>query len=382
MKLKFFWLIFLGFCIASIGLFLYSYTQVDLNLTLSQVSIWQKIQKSFQYIGYYQRPLSTWWYIGILFLFYSCYISILIFIKKHVLTIRQLWYVILTVTMLLVFSYPAFSYDIFNYMFDAKTVLVYHKIPYTVTPLQFTGVEPWLSFLHWTHIPSVYGPFWIFLTLSPYLLGFGYFLLILWNTKILMASFYLLAVWAIGAILERIDKENKSMGMAMFALNPLVLIESLVNGHNDIVMMAFVLMAFFFYIKKNHVVSFFFLSLSIATKLITGVMLPLYMLRRWRPDIAALFMMSGLVGFLLIAHREIQPWYWLWVMPFIALLPRRFDFAILSSGVSLGLLLRYAPFLYFGHWNTPVPLIKDMAMFVAVGTGFLIVGILHVLKHR
>lgn len=196
-----------------------------------------------------------------------------------------------------------------------------------------------------------------------------------------MASFYLLAVWAIGAILERIDKENKSIGMAMFALNPLVLIESLVNGHNDIVMMAFALMAFFFFIKKNRVVSFFFLASSIATKLVTAMLFPLYVLQ-WRRGVALLLMMSGLMGFLLITHREIQPWYWLWVMPFIALLPRRFDFAILSGGVSLGLLLRYAPFLYFGHWNPPVPLIKDMTTFAAVGAGFLVVGILHALKYR
>ncbi len=381
MKSRLFWLIFSGFCIASLGLLLYSYTQVDLNLTLSQVNIWQKIQKSFQYIGYYQRPLSTLLYLGILFLFYSLYFLILVYAKRYHLHVRQLWNLVLTITLLLVFSYPAFSYDIFNYMFDAKTVLVYHKIPYTVTPLQFTGVEPWLSFLHWTHIPSVYGPFWIFFTLFPYLLGFGYFLLMLWNTKILMASFYLLAVWAIGAILERIDKENKSIGMAMFALNPLVLIESLVNGHNDIVMMAFALMAFFFFIKKNRVVSFFFLASSIATKLVTAMLFPLYVLQ-WRRGVALLLMMSGLMGFLLITHREIQPWYWLWVMPFIALLPRRFDFAILSGGVSLGLLLRYAPFLYFGHWNPPVPLIKDMTTFAAVGAGFLVVGILHALKYR
>ena len=308
MKSRLFWLIFSGFCIASLGLLLYSYTQVDLNLTLSQVNIWQKIQKSFQYIGYYQRPLSTLLYLGILFLFYSLYFLILVYAKRYHLHVRQLWNLVLTITLLLVFSYPAFSYDIFNYMFDAKTVLVYHKIPYTVTPLQFTGVEPWLSFLHWTHIPSVYGPFWIFFTLFPYLLGFGYFLLMLWNTKILMASFYLLAVWAIGAILERIDKENKSIGMAMFALNPLVLIESLVNGHNDIVMMAFALMAFFFFIKKNRVVSFFFLASSIATKLVTAMLFPLYVLQ-WRRGVALLLMMSGLMGFLLITHREIQPWY-------------------------------------------------------------------------
>ena len=49
-------------------LFLYSFTQVDLNLTLSQFSLWQIAQKFFQHIGYFNRPLSTSFYIIIVLL--------------------------------------------------------------------------------------------------------------------------------------------------------------------------------------------------------------------------------------------------------------------------------------------------------------------------
>ena len=58
-----------GYMAAAIALFLYSYTQVDLNLTLSTVNIWQYIQKAFQYIGYYERTFSTLIYLGILAIF-------------------------------------------------------------------------------------------------------------------------------------------------------------------------------------------------------------------------------------------------------------------------------------------------------------------------
>ncbi len=375
-----FFFILIGYLVTSLTLFFYSYTQVDLSLTLSQISVWQTIQKSFQYIGYYQRPLSTWLYLAILLLLYSFYGFLLLAVKKKRINVHQLWKIIFVVAVILTFSYPAFSYDIFNYMFDAKTVLVYHKIPYMVIPQQFTGVEPWLSFLHWTHVPSIFSPFWIVLTLLPYLLGFGYFLLILWNIKILLAFCYLLSVWAIGAILRSVEKGYDVMGMAIFALNPLIIIESLVSGHNDVVMMAFALVAFVFSINKNVFGSFFFLATSIATKLVTAMLLPLYVLQ-WRRGVALLLMTGGLVGFLSFTHREIQPWYWLWVMPFIAILPRRFNLVILSGGVSLGLLLRYAPFLYFGHWNPPVPFIKDGATFISIGGAFLVVGILQALKH-
>ena len=52
-------LLYAGYIVVSICLFLYSYTQVDLNLTLSRASTVQTIQKAFQYIGFYNRPVST-----------------------------------------------------------------------------------------------------------------------------------------------------------------------------------------------------------------------------------------------------------------------------------------------------------------------------------
>lgn len=52
--------------LSAILIFLYSFTQVDLSLTLSQASIFQQVQKSFQYIGWFNRPLSTYLFLGLL----------------------------------------------------------------------------------------------------------------------------------------------------------------------------------------------------------------------------------------------------------------------------------------------------------------------------
>ena len=43
----------IGYLLTIVGLFFYSFTQVDLNLTLSEWSVWQVIQKYFQHIGYF-----------------------------------------------------------------------------------------------------------------------------------------------------------------------------------------------------------------------------------------------------------------------------------------------------------------------------------------
>ena len=258
---------------------------------------------------------------------------------------------------ILVLSYPAFSADMFNYMFTAKTIVVYHKNPYVVLPIQFSGVEPWIMFMRWIHLPSAYTPVWIALTLVPYLLGFGYFLLIMWNMKLLVAGFYFATIWGVGKILERVEGGNKVLGMAILGLNPLILIESLVSAHNDIAMMALAVFAMYMFILNKRFSSWIFLALSAAMKLITVFLVPVFFLG-FRRRIALMAMGAGLIVVLVQPNREFLPWYFVWIIPFVALLPDKPILTVVASGFSLGLLLRYAPYLYLGHWDAPVPEVK------------------------
>ncbi len=354
------------YVIASVFLFLYSYTQVDLSLTLSRMSVFQTLEKTFQYVGWYQRPLATALFILLVVLFFSLYWAALR--RKNL----QIWKIIIPMAVILLFSYPAFSYDIFNYMFDAKTVLVYHKLPYSVIPLAFSGVEPWLSFMRWTHIPSVFSPFWILLTLPFYLLGFGYFLGILWSFKLLAVVAYLATSFFIYKILADLDREHAVRGVAVFALNPLVIFESLVSAHNDIVMMAFAMGSYYAYIHRKRLASFVVLSASIATKIMTVSLVPVF-LAGWQRTWALGATLIGFVAFLLVTGREIQPWYMIWFLPWVALLPRAKRLTMISIGVSMGFLLRYAPYLYTGGYNPPVPAVEAWLVIIptALAVGFL-----------
>ena len=370
-------MLFVGYVIASIALFLYSYTQVDLSLTLSSAGFLQTIQKAFQYIGFYERPLSTTLYFLVIVFWFGLYAWSLGLAAKGKLTIPDVWKIVGLVTLLLVFSYPAFSYDLFNYVFTAKTVLVYHKNPYEIIPLQFAGIDPLVSIMRWTHLPSAYTPLWITLTLPAYLLGFGKFFLIVWNLKILVAFFYLLAVKGVSKVLERVEPKHAVLGTAIFALNPLVIIESLVSAHNDIAMMAMAVWAIVLLLGKKHKTSWALLSLSVAIKLMTITLVPVILLihqkavdwRKWS------FLAMG-VGFLLVlSQREPLPWYWVWFMPFIAFYPSKGWLVSLAGWYSFALLLRYAPYLYYGNWNAPVPILKWWVTLVPVGISLLILGV-------
>lgn len=348
--------IYIGYVILSIALLLFSYTQVDLNLTLSRSSIVQTIEKAFQYVGFYQRPLSTAMYIGILGLLFTVYYVLLAAIKKNVVIIKDVWKLIFIVVAILIFSYPAaFSYDFFNYMFTAKTVLVYHQNPYVVTPLLFSAIDPWTNFMRWTHLTTAYAPLWIGMTLVPYIIGLGYFVPTLLMMKIMIASFYLLACWAI-------DKSTKSTySLAYFALNPLIIIETLVSGHNDIVLVAFAMIA----VMEQ---SWFWLSMSIAAKTMTLALIPVMVLKRNRYwMLVAMLVALGLV----LVKREFLPWYWVWIIPFIALISENGTWTRFATIISFGLLVSYAPYLYFGDYGVTEQLWKTGIIWTGVGIGVL-----------
>ncbi len=356
--------VIIGYIISVIALFLYSYTQVDLNLTLSRASIVQSLQKSFQYIGFYNRPLSTFAYIGIVSLFYLLYFQVLSLVKNKSINRNKIWKIIYILVVVLIFSYPAFlSYDFFNYMFTAKTILVYHKNPYEIIPLMFAGIDPWLNFMRWTHLSTAYAPLWIFFSLIPYLLGFGYFILIMVNMKLLVALFYLLACKMIEKILSREKPTEAAFGLALFALNPLIIVETLVSSHNDIVLSAFVLVSLWYLQKRDMISALFWLSMSIASKLMTIMLVPLYMLKK-RTSWMLVAMIVGLV--IVILKREFLPWYLVWVMPFVALEPSQKGMYIAFSILSCGLLLSYVPYLYIGSFTPYGQQVKTTIIIVSI----------------
>jgi len=366
------------YALIGVVFFCYSYTQVDLGMTLSQVSVWQNIQTWFQRIGYFERPLSTGLFLSILGVLFALYGMTLKCTYEKKLSMREVWMIIAAITITTCLSYPAFSYDFFNYLFTAKTVLVYHKNPYAVVPLQFTGIDPWLAFMHWTHLPSAYTPLWIGITIIPYFFGFGYFLPLMWNLKILIGLAYVFTAIGIGRILEREDKNLMTVGVAAFALNPLIIIECLVSPHNDILMMALVIWAIVLYKNKQKLASWILLSLSIAMKLMTIFLIPAFFVG-WKRRVSLSLISIGFIAVLF--QRDVLSWYWVWVMPFIALVPDMKPLVVVSAGISMGLLLRYAPFLYLGHWNDPVPMIKLWVTLIPIATSLVIAGLM-VLKTR
>ena len=361
----------IGYLLIALGLFFYSFTQIDLGLTLSQTPIWQIADKFFKNIGYFNRPLSASIFTVITLLLFTFYLLILKGISKKEISKKTIWTLIIAVTVILAFSYNAFSYDLFNYIFDAKIITHYHQSPYLHKAFDYMG-DPMLSFMHWTQRLYPYGPVWLGLTVPLSFIGLQYFLPTFFLFKILISMTFLGTVFFIGKILREISAKDELLGVAFFALNPLVIMESLVSAHNDIVMMFFAIWALYLLTNIKYVrsTSLFILSVGVkfATLLLTPVFVLIFFLQKQKKNInwekIILLMIVLMIGAVIVAtlRTTFQPWYLLYVLPFAALLPGKYYVVIPTVIISFFAAFQYLPFLYLGNWNPPVPSILFWVM--------------------
>jgi len=347
------------------GLFLYSFTQIDLSLTFSRVPFLRNLITSFQYIGYFNRPLSSYLYVGLLI---SLFVFYFYFIKNAIgkkLSKKSVWKLIIMMSTILVFSYNAFSYDIFNYIFDAKIVTYYQQNPYLHKALDFPG-DPMLSFMRWTHRVYPYGPVWLGLTIPFSYLGFNFFLPTFFLFKILIGTSFIGSVYFIGKIFQKISPEKELFGLIFFGLNPLIIIESLVSGHLDIVMVFFLLWAFYNLVNKKYLFALILLLISIGIKFATIFLIPVFVLvfalqsTKKSIDWKFIFQLMTLLGIVTVFIASVysgnfQPWYLILPLSVAVFISKSYYIFIPTIIISFFALLNYVPYLYLGNWDKPVP---------------------------
>jgi hypothetical protein len=367
------------FFVSILSLFFYSFTQIDLSLTFSRASFLQDIQKVFQYVGWFNRPLSAGLFVGILTLLFGTYIYSMHLVRLKKLHARDVLILTCTTAMILLVAYNAFSYDLFNYIFDAKIVTHYNQNPYEHKALDFP-TDPMLSFMRWTHRTYPYGPLWLGLTIPLSYIGMQYFAPTLLLFKLLAILSYIGSVFLIGRTLRIVKPEYEALGMAFFAFNPLVIIESLVSAHNDIVMLFFALLSIYLLVKKQVISSYVLFLVSIGIKFATGILLPLFAwityatMRKKKIKWDVIFLLMTLLlsaAVILASYRTtFQPWYMLYFLMPTALLAEKKYIVIPAIILSVTALCNYLPFLYTGNWDPPIPqlllFLNTIAFFLSV----------------
>ncbi len=202
----------------------------------------------------------------------------------------------LTLAAVSLLSYPLTAIDLFIYAIRTRGWALHGLNPLSTAPEQLPAADPWLGLAaEWIDAASPYGPAWEWLSLAAFQLSGGGFLSQLLTLKVVAALAYLGCVWLVYQSLQVIRPEWAIAGTIAFAWNPLVLLESVQNGHNDIIM-AFFLMGAVWVVSLLHhpptghqplgrsgslllpLTSCLLLALSILVKFITVLVAPFLLL--------------------------------------------------------------------------------------------------------
>ncbi len=276
---------------------------------------------------------------------------------------------IVLVAGILLFAYPMFTYDLFNYILTAKITFFWHENPYVVMPIEIPN-DPNLLFTRATNKLALYGPTWIASTALPSLAGFG-------NVWLSLVAFKLLSTFWFGMMLWLIWRMTKNWwNVVFFGLNPLVISEILINGHNDVAMMVLAIAGLSLARKKgtgNLVVGIASFVASVFVKGATVVLTPLFFLnwpneKLWR---AGFWLMFGV--FLLTPLREeLYPWYAAWFLAFAALLPKEKAQFVhgFSIALSMGLVFRHLPYIVTHEYGGSGPLWRMLSTAIPVAIFF------------
>ena len=377
-KENFFRYTVVAFLLTLLALVVYSYSQIDLNLTLTAFAPYQRVQRSLIELGYFQRPLSTIIFVLLVSLLFVFELYFIRLIRRGAMGASDALKLTLVTGVILAASYPAFSHDIFNYIFDARLWITHGVEPWRYTALDFPADE-WTRFMHWTHRTYPYGPFWLPLTIPFYLLGMGKFTLTLFWFKLLGLTAYLVIAKLIQKILMITDPKHAALGTVLYCLNPLILIESLVSAHIDTTMTAFLLLSIYLALtQRRKFVSFLLLVISGGIKFITAAAIPVWLwwMTKSKKTTEAVTLMLAAVVLATIAafvSREILPWYVIPVLALSSLLPRQVDLKILNIALSLGLLLRYTPFLLRGDYSPWVESTRNLLTGIPIALAVVVI---------
>jgi hypothetical protein len=217
---------------------------------------------------------------------------------------------------------PANSSDIFGYISFGEQIVHYHQNPYSeiLANIENWRLDPLLGNMRWEYNPSPYGPVFtlickFFVNISWNSLWLSFFIFKIFNFICYLLLIYIfhhtLKYFLQGGTADSVQETkiwNTDRVLYLVALNPLLIIQGLWNGHNDLLLAVLAFASVFFTVqalssaetidsKQSRVLFKFFkakylglnlaiflLILSVLIKYITIILIPLLLLWIWKRE--------------------------------------------------------------------------------------------------
>lgn len=181
--------------------------------------------------------------------------------------------------LLLIGLYPITALDVVLYVVRARLWALYGGSPMTALPVHFPQ-DPFIRLAgEYTTQPSPYGPVWELVAQIPMQLGLTSIAGSVIAMKVISLLSYIGTALLIGWHARQEPDRYQVSGLTaltFFALNPLVLMQAIGNGHNDMLMLFFMTLGLVLW--QRHLWASATLAITIATLIkVTGlILLPLF----------------------------------------------------------------------------------------------------------
>jgi hypothetical protein len=171
---------------------------------------------------------------------------------------------------------PTLSHDAYHYIAEGRVLARYGKSPLLVAPASVEASDPILDAVYdWRETPSRAGTVHVAFVALASALGGGSVVVNLFALRMLYTLVYFAATLAVARLAPPGMSGPASVA---FAWNPLILIEGIVNLHNDLLMAAFAVLGLWALARRRYVAVAALLTLSVLVKFAT-VGLALYSAR-------------------------------------------------------------------------------------------------------
>ncbi len=147
--------------------------------------------------------------------------------------------------------YPIGSNDMFDYIVTARITSQYGGNPFFDTGSSVPH-DFFYEYAYWNDEPSFYGPLWELMAGLVAIIAGQSITISLLLFKAVPGVFLYLCVFLASLLLKKKAPQRLLPGVVLLAWNPLLLFETFTNGHNDIVMAAFILLAIYLYALERY----------------------------------------------------------------------------------------------------------------------------------
>ena len=171
---------------------------------------------------------------------------------NHSVTFRSIWLGAIVTGLIFVLAPAMPSHDIFAYAGYGRIIAAHHANPYFV-PLAAFPQDPFNAIDDWRYASAAYGPLWLAIcALWAFVLGNNplHYIIVF---RLFAFACHLLNIWLVSATLRAMGRSPRTIasGTLLYAWNPLVVFESCLGGHNDILMLTCMLTGIFLSVRAE-----------------------------------------------------------------------------------------------------------------------------------